>query len=118
MRATQATFKLGISFENWGEVGDRYIHSFGQVGKSTWMGGFHHFWMQAREQGFGGDLGDYCLELKAAEQNRFYTGDESPLNYAYHLDAGLYGPFLARQWPRADGVRRVEGKIASVRQRG
>ncbi|PIB93422.1 tryptophan halogenase family protein [Caulobacter sp. FWC2] len=115
MRATQATFKLGISFENWGEIGDRYIHSFGQVGKSTWMGGFHHFWMQAREQGFGGDLGDYCLELKAAEQNRFYTGDESPLNYAYHLDAGLYGRFL-RGMAEADGVRRVEGKIASVRQ--
>ena len=115
MRATQATFKLGISFEHWGEVGDRYIHSFGQVGKSTWMGGFHHFWMQAREQGFGGDLGDYCLELKAAQQNRFYTGEESPLNYAYHLDAGLYGRFL-RGMAEADGARRVEGKIASVRQ--
>jgi len=117
MRATQATFKLGISFENWGEIGDRYIHSFGQVGKSTWMGGFHHFWMQAREQGFGGELGDYCLELKAAEQDRFYTGDDSPLNYAYHLDAGLYGRFL-RAMAEGDGVRRVEGRIASVRQRG
>jgi len=117
MRATQATFKLGISFENWGEIGDRYIHSFGQVGKSTWMGGFHHFWMQAREQGFGDELGDYCFELKAAEQNKFFTGDESPLNYAYHLDAGLYGRFL-RGMAEADGVRRVEGKIASVRQRG
>ncbi|HJV43960.1 tryptophan halogenase family protein [Caulobacter sp.] len=116
MRATQATFKLGISFENWGEIGDRYIHSFGQVGKSTWMGGFHHFWMQARAQGFGGDLGDYCLELKAAEGDRFFTGDESPLNYAYHLDAGLYGQFL-RRMAEADGVKRVEGKIASVRQR-
>jgi tryptophan halogenase len=115
MRATQATFKLGISFEHWGEIGDRYIHSFGQVGKSTWMGGFHHFWLQAREQGFGGDLGDYCFELKAAEQNRFYTGEDSPLNYAYHLDAGLYGRFL-RGMAERDGVRRVEGKIASVRQ--
>jgi len=116
MRATQATFKLGISFENWGEIGDRYIHSFGQVGKSTWMGGFHHFWMQAKAQGFGGDLGDYCFELKAAEADRFFTGEESPLNYAYHLDAGLYGQFL-RRMAEADGVKRVEGKIASVRQR-
>ena len=116
MRATQATFKLGISFEHWGGIGDRYIHSFGQVGKSTWMGGFHHFWLQARAQGFGGDLGDYCLELKAAEQNRFLTGEDGPLNYAYHLDAGLYGRFL-RGMAEADGVRRVEGKIASVRQR-
>lgn len=115
MAATQATFKLGISFENWGEIGDRYIHSFGQVGKSTWMGGFHHFWLQACQQGFGGDLGDYCFELKAAEQHKFYTGEESPLNYAYHLDAGLYGRFL-RGMAEKDGVRRVEGKIASVRQ--
>ncbi|WP_299014241.1 tryptophan halogenase family protein [uncultured Caulobacter sp.] len=115
MRATQSTFKLGISFENWGEIGDRYIHSFGQVGKSTWMGGFHHFWMQARAQGFGGDLGDYCLELKAAEDERFFTGENGPLNYAYHLDAGLYGQFL-RRMAEADGVKRVEGKIASVRQ--
>ncbi|WP_297506541.1 tryptophan halogenase family protein [uncultured Caulobacter sp.] len=115
MRATQATFKLGISFEHWGEIGDRYIHSFGQVGKSTWMGGFHHFWLQARDQGFGGDLGDYCLELKAAEQNRFFTGQDGPLNYAYHLDAGLYGRFL-RGMAERDGARRVEGKIASVRQ--
>ncbi len=115
MRATQSTFKLGISFENWGEIGDRYIHSFGVVGKSTWMGGFHHFWMQAKAQGFGGDLGDYCLELKAAEGERFFTGENGPLNYAYHLDAGLYGQFL-RRMAEADGVKRVEGKIAGVRQ--
>ncbi|WP_168073068.1 tryptophan halogenase family protein [Caulobacter sp. SSI4214] len=117
MRATQATFKLGILFENWGQVGDRYIHSFGQVGKSTWMGGFHHFWLEARAGGFGGDLGDYCLELRAAEQERFSAGDDPRLNYAYHLDAGLYGQFL-RRMAEAAGARRVEGKIASVRQRG
>jgi tryptophan halogenase len=51
MSACQATFKLGISFENWGEIGDRYIHSFGQVGKSTWLGSFHHFWLQAGRKG-------------------------------------------------------------------
>src|SRR3954447_22790089 len=43
MRATQATFKLGILFEDWARLGDRYIHSFGQVGRGTWMGGFQHF---------------------------------------------------------------------------
>ncbi|WP_425998451.1 tryptophan halogenase family protein [Caulobacter sp. DWR1-3-2b1] len=116
MRETQSTFKLGISFENWGQIGDRYIHSFGQVGKSTWMGGFHHFWLQARAQGFGGDLGDYCFELKAAEAEKFFTDNEATTNYAYHLDATLYGRFL-RKMSEGRGVRRLEGKIASVSQR-
>jgi len=115
MRATQATFKLGISFENWGEIGDRYIHSFGQVGKSNWMGSFHHFWLQAKAAGFGGALGDYCFELKAAEAEKFSVGEGFDLNYAYHLDATLYGGFL-RKMSEGLGVKRVEGKIASVRQ--
>ena len=115
MRATQATFKLGISFENWGQIGDRYIHSFGQVGKSNWMGSFHHFWLQAKAAGFGGELGDYCFELKAAEAEKFSVGEGPELNYAYHLDATLYGGFL-RKMSEALGVQRVEGKIASVQQ--
>jgi len=115
MRATQATFKLGISFEHWGQIGDRYIHSFGQVGKSNWMGSFHHFWLAAKAAGFGGELGDYCFELKAAEAHRFSAGEGPELNYAYHLDATLYGGFL-RRMSEALGVRRVEGKIGQVQQ--
>jgi tryptophan halogenase len=115
MRATQATFKLGISFEDWARIGDRYIHSFGQVGKSNWMGSFHHFWLQARAAGFGGELGDYCFELKAALADKFSVGEGFDLNYAYHLDATLYGGFL-RRMSEGLGVKRVEGKIASVQQ--
>ena len=32
MAAVQGTVKLGISFENWKDVGHRYIHSFGISG--------------------------------------------------------------------------------------
>jgi len=115
VRATQASFKLGIAFENWAREGDRYFHSFGQIGPSTWMADFQHMWLEAREKGVAGELGDYCLELQAAEAGKFATGPESRLNYAYHLDATAYGQFL-RGFAEPLGVRRVEGKIARVRQ--
>lgn len=116
MRATQATFKLGISFENWGKPGDRYIHSFGEIGKrSTWMADFHHFWLEAHANGFGGSLADYCFELKASQAGKFAKTEGVPINYAYHLDATLYARFL-RGLAEPAGVRRVEGKIAQVEQ--
>lgn len=115
MRETGATFKLGILFENWGQVGDRYIHSFGQVGKSTLMAHFHHLWLHAKAQGFGGDLGDYCLELRASEEGKFYTADDAPVNYAYHIDATRFGRYLRKRCENK-GVRRVEGKIQEVQQ--
>ena len=115
MRATKSTFKLGIAFENWGEKGDRYIHSFGQVGHSTWLGGFQHLWLQAQAEGFAGDLGDYCFELQAAEAERFATSDQAKISYAYHLDATPYAAFL-RRLSEAAGCTRVEGRIAEVLQ--
>ena len=112
--ATQASFKLGIAFENWAREGDRYFHSFGQIGPSTWMADFQHMWLQARELGVAGVLGEYCFELQAAEAGKFYAGANARLNYAYHLDATAYGQFL-RGFAEPLGVRRVEGKIAEVR---
>lgn len=115
MRAARATFKLGISFENWGAIGDKYIHSFGKIGKSTWMADFHHLWMQAKAEGYGGDLDDYCFELKAAEAGKFATAEKLNINYAYHLDAGLYAKYL-RELSEGRGVKRIEGKFIDARQ--
>ena len=82
MRNTEASFKLGIAFENWARLGDRYIHPFGDIGKSTWMGDFHHMWLMAKDRGFGGSLDDYCYELKAAEAGKFAVSEKSPVNPA------------------------------------
>ncbi|RAN33793.1 tryptophan halogenase family protein [Hyphomonas pacifica] len=117
MRATKATFKLGIAFENWGGIGDTYIHSFGQVGKSSWMGEFYNIWLAAREKGIGEDLDAYCFELQAAKHNKFYTDEKFNINYAYHLDASLYAKFL-RAFSEEKGVKRVEGLIGGVEQDG
>jgi Tryptophan halogenase/Family of unknown function (DUF6445) len=113
IRATQATFKLGIRFENWRNVGEHYIHSFGRTGKPHWTAGFHHFWLEGRRRGVASEYGDYCFELRAAQDNRFEALREGAINYAYHLDATLYGRYL-RRYAEALGVQRIEGKIAQV----
>ncbi|MDN4501518.1 tryptophan 7-halogenase [Alteromonadaceae bacterium BrNp21-10] len=114
MQATQATFKLGIMFDNWGQQGDSYVHSFGEIGQRSWMVEFHEFWMEAQAQGFGGSLEDYCLELKAAKANKFATQvGKKALNFAYHMDATAYAQYL-RQKSEAAGVKRIEGRIDGV----
>ncbi len=115
MRETQASFKLGIAFENWARLGDRYVHAFGEIGKSTWMGGFHNMWLMAKAAGFGGELGDYCFEYQAAEAGRFALSDAVPINYSFHLDASLYARFLRSKF-EPKGVKRIEGRIARVEQ--
>lgn len=115
VRATQSTFKLGISFENWAREGDRYIHSFGTLGHGTWMADFHHFWLEARHQGWAGEIGEYCFEHQAAAAEKFATAQNTTINYAYHLDATAYGQYL-RGLAEPLGVRRVEGKIEQVVQ--
>lgn len=113
MKATRATFKLGIAFEHWAQHGDRYFHSFGRVGRSTWMGDFQHMWQYAHDRGWCGDMDEFCLELQAAEAGKFATSEKSSINYAYHLDAGLYARFL-REFSEKRKVKRVEGKIKTV----
>ncbi|MDN4634341.1 tryptophan 7-halogenase, partial [Sphingomonas sp. PsM26] len=117
MRATQATFKLGIAFENWRRINDGYFHPFGSVGRSVAIADFQHFWLEARERGFGGAYGDYSLEQQAAGAGLFGHDERHSLAYAYHLDATAYAQFLrtlAEPW----GVRRVEGRIERVERDG
>ena len=113
MRATQATFKLGILFDGWKNGRDRYFHSFGLTGKDHWSAGFQHFWLYGREKGHDQPYDDYCLELKAALEGRFAHLPGEGTNYAYQLDSGLYAKFL-RAMAEGDGTRRIEGRIAEV----
>jgi tryptophan halogenase len=115
MRSAAATFKLGISFEGWRNGADRYIHAFGMLGKSPWACQFHHFWLESLRRGLKSKIGEYCLEFKAACEERFATSPQARLNYAYHLDASVYAKFL-RKFSERFGVKRIEGKIKSIEQ--
>lgn len=107
------TFKLGISFENWRNVNENYIHSFGYTGKDSWAAGFQHFWLKGKQEGISKDFGQYCAELVAAQQNKFAVLPNLALNYAYHIDAGRYAGFL-RKIAEEHGAERVEGTITEV----
>jgi tryptophan halogenase len=120
MRATRATFKLGIEFCNWDRPGDRYIHPFGAFGE-PWGGvQFQHHWLRLRDYGREtAPFQSYSMAVAAARANAFALPDEDPgsirstYSYAYHFDSGLYAPYL-RDWSTARGAVRVEGRMAAV----
>jgi tryptophan halogenase len=111
--AVGGTFKLGISFENWRDVGEDYIHSFGFTGQDCWAAGFQHFWLKGLERGISKEYGEYCSEWVAARHNRFAVLPDSSINYAYHIDASVYAKYL-RKIADEYGVVRQEGKINKV----
>ncbi len=117
MRATRATFKLGIEFRDWTRLGDRYIHPFGTFGLDIEAIKFHQVWRKV--QGQVGPIEDFNLAAVAARQSRFALPDPDPakvlssLKYAFHFDAGLYARFL-RGFAEARGATRIEGKVADV----
>ena len=121
MRATKASFKLGIEFRNWTNLGDRYLHPFGTFGLDIEAIKFHQIWLKFRDQ--VGPIEDFNLAAVAARTGRMALPDPDPtkvlssLKYAFHFDAGLYARYL-RGFSEARGAIRVEGKVADVALRG
>jgi len=122
VRATQATFKLGIEFVNWGRVGQRYFHPFGEVGHDLQGVNFHQLYLRERERRPLPDISAWSMSRVAAENGKFARPGlqaQFPFNglrYAFHLDANLYARFL-RSFAQAGGVKRIEGKIVDVKLR-
>ena len=120
MRATRATFKLGIQFRDWDQPGDCYIHPFGAFGE-PWGGvEFQHHWLRGQREGHQRfSLQDFSYSVVAARNNAFEFPNEdrksirSTYSYAYHFDAGLYAAYL-RSWAMERGVRRIEGQVCNV----
>jgi tryptophan halogenase len=119
LRDTKATIKLAIEFQNWGAIGDRYLHGFGFIGRKVGAISFQHVFLKALAEGAAGPVSDYSLNNMAADAGRFnrlaqIEGTPLPgIAYAYHFDAGLYAQFL-RKMSDAQGVTRREGLIQEV----
>ena len=126
VRQTQATFKLGIRFEDWKYIGHSYFHPFGE----QLFGGdppnpnvlpvLYRYLVKLAAEGHEPDLEEYALCSVAARNNRFdRPPKEKPvpaLSYAFQLDASLYAIYL-RGFAEKRGVKRVEGRIVDVQLR-
>jgi tryptophan halogenase len=119
LAATQGTFKLGIDFVDWGALGERYFHPFGDHGQDFRGVAFHQLYLRERKKRELPALDAWSMSATAAALGRYARpGPDarlpfSQLLYAFHFDAGLYARFL-RGRAEADGVRRVEGKIVDA----
>jgi tryptophan 7-halogenase len=124
VRATHATYKLGIEFRDWTRIGHRYVHPFGFYGLDMLGVEFHHHWLKGRTLGDPTPLDVYSLGIVGALQGRFAhprpDQPSSPLSriaYAFQFDASLYAKYL-RTLAEAAGVKRTEGRIVDVVQNG
>ena len=123
LRHTNGTIKLGIQFNDWGRIGDSYMHAFGEVGRSLGMLPFYPYWLRSRASGGSSDLWDYSLNYQAAIANRYAhlqrLGDTgmAGLVHAYHFDATLVARYL-RSYAEKLSVKRTEGKIVDTTLRG
>lgn len=120
MKATEATFKLGIEFCDWGRLGDSYIHPFGDYGEPLDGLDFHQLWLKLVGQGGASRLDDYSYPIIAAERGRFRIPGQdasrigSNFGYAYQLDSSLYAKYL-RAYCEHNGVVRTEGRVVDTK---
>jgi tryptophan halogenase len=124
VRATNATYKLGIEFRDWTRIGHRYVHPFGFYGIDMMGVEFHHHWLKGRALGDETPLDVYSLGIVGGLQGRFDhphpDQPNSPLSriaYAFQFDASLYARYL-RGLSEAQGAVRTEGRIVDVVQNG
>jgi len=119
LRECDASFKQGSQFINWvdGSGTDAYYHPF-TLPTSYVDTNLAPYWLEgSREASFAATLcfqSELCSQGKAPKQ--ITTPEFAGLaNYAYHLDAGKFGPFLQKHCVDKLGVTHVYDDIVEAR---
>ena len=71
MKATHATYKLGIDFRDFGRIGESYIHPFGSFGEELAGVGFHHYWLELQRRGQAAPRRSPTASSRRAGTSRF-----------------------------------------------
>lgn len=117
---TNATHKLGISFENWNGDGEKYYHPFGTYNlKYDWMSD-ENVNNVPKYIGYLSknklDYHKHILSNRLAEANmspllkELNDGVENSVNYGFHFDAHLVAKYLRKIGERRK-INRVEGVV-------
>jgi tryptophan halogenase len=121
IRHCDAAFKQGGKFAGWttGAADDAYYHPLMVPQGFSQANLVPHWLRDGRGRSFcdfvtpQGRLCDEGLAPKTITQAEY----RGIANYAYHLDAGKFAPFLARHCTEKLGVRHVLADIVQVNQR-
>jgi tryptophan 7-halogenase len=118
LRECEASFKQGSKFVGWvdGSSSDAYWHPFTLPAAYADLN-VAPYWLESpREQSFAASVcfqTELCAKGLAPKQitTPEYSGHA---NYAYHLDAGKFVPFLQKHCVERLGVKHVYDEIAQV----
>lgn len=122
VRKTQASYKLGIEFKDWGHLGNRFFHGFGDFGPPVNGRPPHMSWLRlARTFDAMPDIAHWSIasvmarELKFTPPGKSRPGLTDAYSYGFHFDAGLYAAYL-RDYALARGAERLEATVVGVDQ--
>lgn len=121
IKATQATFKLGIKFQDWCEKGKDFFHPFGKIDAGIDESSLYQLWLRTQLAGDAcAAYMDFSPNAALAKNNKFvpYKAVQGSLldtsRYALHLDAGLTAKYF-KAYAQERGVKRTEGKVINTR---
>jgi tryptophan halogenase len=122
VRHTQSTYKLGIKFTDWRQLGHSYWHPFGTFGEMINLRPFHHSFQRAKARALPVKVCDFSLCATLGDQGKFRFPENMPngpiagLRYALHFDAGLVAKYL-RAYSERLGVTCLERTVSTATQR-
>ena len=120
VRSTGATFNLGQEFRDWGQIGDRYFHTFGSFGARLEAVPFHHYWRKLRESGDVASIEEFSTATQLAKHGRFAppVPDQrsvlSLYSYAYHFSSNRLATYLS-EYAQARGAQRIVSQVTEVK---
>ena len=121
--STEATYKLGIVFQDWQRQNHHYWHPFGTLGGQINNRPFHHYWHRAQSRDGAERIADFSLAASLAGNARFLLGEPGGnpyvdgLRHAYHFDAALVGQYL-RRIAESRGVVRLQANVVGCTHAG